>query len=151
MVKGMTAITPHLVVKGAARAIEYYVQALGARELTRFVDQKLAPGGFVVHADLEIGGARFSLAEENVEWHNRAPERPDGPVVLTLTVDDADGVFDAMVRHGAGVVFPLADQFYGHREGRVRDPFGHSWIVSQVTEQLSPEEVQRRVDRFHDR
>jgi PhnB protein len=148
----MSNLRPHLIVKGAAKAIDWYVKALGAKETARFVDQKLAPGGVVVHADLELRGATFTLAEENPEWHNVSPKTLGGSgTVLTLTVDDADAVGAKMVELGGEVVFPIEDQFYGARAGRIRDPFGHLWIISQVKEQLSHEEIQRRVDRFHDR
>jgi PhnB protein len=152
MSKRMSNLMPHLIVKGAARAIDWYVEALGAKELARFVDQKLAPGGVVVHADLEVRGEVFTLAEENPEWHNVSPKTLGGNgTILTLTVDDADAVGARMVELGGEVVFPIADQFYGARQGRIRDPFGHLWIVSQVKEELSQKEIQRRVDRFHDK
>lgn len=147
----MSNLIPHLVVKDAARAIDYYVKALGAREVNRFVDRKLAPGGFIVHAALEVRGARLTLAEEHAEWHNVSPETTgQSGVILHLTVDDADAVGARMVAHGAEVVFPISDQFYGERAGRLRDPFGHLWVISQPKEQLGDEEIQRRVDRFHD-
>jgi PhnB protein len=142
-------LAPHLIVKDAARAIAFYVEALGARELSRATDHKL--GGLIVHAELALGAARFSLSEEARDWKNDAPTSLGGsPVVLTLTVADARAVGARMERAGATVVFPIADQFYGKRQGRLRDPFGHLWIVSQELEALSPEEVQRRVDAFHD-
>jgi PhnB protein len=139
----------HLIVAGAARAIAFYVKALGAREISRFADEKL--GGLIVHAELAIGDVRFTLAEETREWHNVSPAALGGSgVVLTLEVEDADAVGARMVKEGAKVVFPIADQFYGKREGRLQDPFGHLWVISQPLEQLSNEEIQRRVDRFHD-
>ena len=141
-------LTPRLVVKGAARAIEFYVNALGARVLERYDDEKL---GIVVHSALEVNGAVFSVVDSAPDWGNTAPADIGGTaVILQLTADDPDAVGAAMERHGAEVVFPIQDQFYGHREGRLRDPFGHLWIVSKVVEKLSPEEIQRRVDRFHD-
>jgi PhnB protein len=145
-----TTLVPHLVVKGAARAIAFYVDALGARELGRATDHKL--GDLIVHAELAIGDARFTVAEEARDWQNDAPTSLGGsPVVLTLTVGDARAVAARMEKAGATVVYPVADQFYGKRQGRLRDPFGHLWIVSQDLEALSYEEVQRRVDAFHDK
>jgi PhnB protein len=145
-----TTLVPHLVVKGAARAIAFYVDALGARELGRATDHKL--GDLIVHAELAIGDARFTVAEEARDWKNDAPTSLGGsPVVLTLTVGDARAVGARMEKAGATVIYPIADQFYGKRQGRLRDPFGHLWIISQDLEALSYEEVQRRVDAFHDK
>jgi PhnB protein len=145
----MPTIIPGLVVKDAARAIEFYVKALGAKETSRFVDNKLGPG-FVVHADLELpGGTRLSVRDENVEWGNASPATLGGsPVALELDVADADAAWRRLVDAGAEVLFPLTLQFYGIKQGRVRDPFGHLWIVSQVVEKLSNAEIQRRVDDF---
>jgi PhnB protein len=144
-------IVPHLICKGALRAIAFYVDVLGAREVSRFVDRQLGDGDFVVHAELELGGALFSVAEEHREWHNHAPTSLGGsPVVLTLEVDDAFAVGKRLEAAGARVVFPIEDRFYGMRQGRLADPFGHLWIITQTIEELSAEEIQRRVDRFHD-
>ena len=145
----MSKLQPRLIVKGAHAAIAFYVEALGAKVTQKFVDRKL--GDLVVHCELTVGESSFSLGEENPEWQNHGPTSLGGsPVILGLTVDDADAFGARMVQHGSTVVFPIADQFYGIREGRLRDPFGHLWIISQVTEKLSDDEVQRRVDRFHD-
>lgn len=140
-----TGLHPHLIVREAARAIDFYVGVLGARELGRHADPNL--GGLIVNAALAIGDATFTLAEENREWHNDAPPSLGGsPVILRLTVADADAVGARMQRAGSRVIFPIADQFYGKREGRLVDPFGHVWIISQPLEELSHEEIQRRVE-----
>jgi PhnB protein len=142
-----TSLHPHLIVKNAAKAIEFYVSALGAEEIARFADEKL--GGQIVHAELSVHGAKLTLAEEARNWSNDAPTSLGGsPVVLTLTVDDARAAGKRMEKHGATVVFPIEDQFYGKREGRLRDPFGHVWVISQDLEALSRDEIQRRVDAF---
>lgn len=134
---------PHLIVRDAPRALAFYVEALGAREVARYTE----PSGFVVNAELAIGDLKLTLAEERREWHNVAPPSLDGsPVILTLQVDDARAVAARLERAGATVVFPVADQFYGERAGRLRDPFGHVWIVTQRIEALTPEEIQRRMD-----
>jgi PhnB protein len=124
-------LTPRLVVGRAAQAIEFYVKALGASELGRHADPEL--GGHIVHAELKVGDdVRFTLTEEQPEWGNHSPQSLGGtPVILTLDVTDADAVGRRMQAAGAEVVFPIADQFYGRREGRLRDPFGHLWIISQ--------------------
>jgi PhnB protein len=138
---------PHLIVKDAPRAIDFYVQALGAEEVVRYADPNL--GGMIVHAELTLGGAKFTLAEEHREWHNVSPRSLHGsPVVLMFAVKDADAVAARMQAAGAQVVFPINDQFYGKREGRLMDPFGHLWIISQPLEALSHAEIQKRVDNF---
>ncbi|WP_394844187.1 VOC family protein [Pendulispora brunnea] len=140
-------VSPHLIVRGAARAIEFYVEALGAKEIARFADPKL--NGHIVHAELAIGETKFSLSEEARDWKNDAPPSLGGsPVMLTLEVADALAVGERMVRAGATVVFPIEDQFYGERQGRLVDPFGHRWIITQHIEDLSNEEIQRRVEAY---
>jgi uncharacterized glyoxalase superfamily protein PhnB len=129
---GPMKITPRLVVKNAARAIEFYAEALGAEVTSRYT----MPDGKIVHADLVAQGAAFMLTEG----------QPSGEsVILHLDVDDARAVGARMEEAGAKVIFPIADQFYGRREGRLQDPFGHLWIVSQEIENLAPEEIQRRM------
>lgn len=140
-------LEPRLIVKGAAEAIDFYQRALDAEEVNRFADAKL--GGLIVHAELSVHGATITLADEHEGYGNLSPTALKGtPVLLHLCVDDADAVGSKMVAAGAEVVIPIADQFYGAREGRLRDPFGHLWIVSQPLEELSVEEVQKRVDNF---
>ncbi len=140
-------LIPHLVVSGAARAIEFYEQALGARELSRYADAKL--GGHIVCAELAIGELMFALSEEHREWFNDAPSSLGGsPVHLCLEVADVDAVGARMVAAGATVVYPIADQFYGERSGRLRDPFGHLWIVSQRIKAMSSAEIQAGVDAY---
>ena len=145
----MSNLVPLLIVRNAHDAIDFYVEALGAKVIDKFVDDKL--GGVVVHASLEVRGARFSVAEETRDHHNLAPTTIGGTaVILHLGVENADGAGARLLRHGATVVFPIADQFYGAREGRFKDPFGHFWIISQPLQNLSADEIQRKIDRFHD-
>lgn len=119
------SVKPRLVVDGAARAIEWYVSVLGARELERYED----PSGKVVHAELEIGGSRLTL--KDADGTDPAPPALGGtPVLLMLDVDDVDALAERMVEAGGEVVFPIADWEHG-RGGRIRDPFGHAWMISQ--------------------
>jgi PhnB protein len=139
-------ITPHLIIDGAARAIDWYKRVLDARELATFVDKKLDR---VVHSTLAIGEAEISIADENRPWKNDSPTALGGsPVILTLRVDDANAVGERMIAAGASVIYPIQDQFYGERQGRLQDPFGHLWIVTQQLREMSPEEIQRGVDSY---
>ncbi|MDD9944844.1 MAG: VOC family protein [Myxococcales bacterium] len=120
-------LTPRLVVAGTDDAIAFYRKSLGAELLERHFDEGL---GLVVHAALSIGEAVFALTEQSPASHNHAPGSLGGtPVIMQLMVDDPDAVAAAMVAVGAEVIFEIADRFYGRRDGRLRDPFGHVWIL----------------------
>jgi PhnB protein len=138
-------LTPLLIVRDAASAIAFYVQALGAKEISRYLHPAK---NTISHADLALGGATISITEEARAWNSDAPPSLGGsPVVLQLCVDDVEAVFETMCRAGASVVFPL-QEFAGQRMGRVRDPFGHLWIVSQRIDDLTDEEIGRRRSAF---
>lgn len=138
----MTPITPRLVVADARAAQQFYQRAFGAQIgmcLTASDDS-------VVHAEVTLAGADFSLTEPGT---NRDPRSlGDTPVILVLVVDDPDAVQQAVVDAGGEVVFPVADQFYGKREGRVRDPFGHEWMLSALSEDLDEAELQKLVSEW---
>lgn len=141
-------LTPLLVVRGAARAIDFYVDTLGAKLLARF---EHGPTCHLSHADLSLGDTPFSLTEELRAWNSHAPESLAGsPVVLQLEVFDASATVSAMTDAGATLVVPLAE-FLGERMARVRDPFGHSWIVRQPVERLSHDEIARRREELFER
>lgn len=130
---------PRLVVSDAARAIEFYAQALGADEVERYT----SPDGRIVHAEVRIGELRLALKDE--DDGDPSPTTLGGsPVMLALEVDDADAVGAALERAGATVVHPIADQPYGSRGGRLADPFGHLWMIDHKLEDLTPDEVQQR-------
>jgi PhnB protein len=134
-------LSPTLVVDDAAAAIDFYQKAFGAEELYRLIDPE---NGKIGHAEITIRGVLVMLAEEYAGI-TRSPRSLGGTSVnLGLMSADARADIDRAVAAGAEVLRPLADQFYGHRAGRVRDPFGHEWIISQEIEKLSPEEMQRR-------
>ena len=136
-------LLPRLVVRVAPKAFEFYVASLGAEEVDRYTE----PSGKVVHCELRIGDDVFSLTEEDVD-HSPSPLAIGGSgLLLRLMVPDADAVGQAMEAGGAEVIIPIEARYYGPREGRLRDPFGHLWILSQAGEDLSPEEVQDRIDR----
>jgi PhnB protein len=136
---------PLLVVKDAAAALHFYQTVFGARETMRFADEAL--GGHIAHAELAVGDSVFALAEES-PGENRGPKGLGGsPVVLTLECQDVDDVARAALAAGARLVFPVADQFYGYRQGRIEDPFGHLWVLSTRKEELSVEDMHRRLAR----
>lgn len=136
--------SPYLSVSDAAQAIDFYKAAFGAVERYRLTDKN---SGKVGHAELVIQGSLIMLADENPHWGNKSPTTLGGsPVTFCLMVDNADSAFDRAVTAGAGVLMPVADQFYGFRSGSVRDPFGHEWMVQHEIEKVAPEELQRRWD-----
>lgn len=137
-------LTPRLIIRGAARAIDTYAELFGAECLERFD----TPEGKVVHAALSIGGATFSVVDED-GTHSFAPERPGAsPVLLRLVVDDPDAVAEAVVARGGEVLIPIEDRFYGYREGRIADPFGHPWIVTRKIAALDDATIQKGVDAW---
>lgn len=139
---GYHAITPYLIVKNAASAIEFYRNAFDAEELMRLD----VPGGMIGHAELQIGDSRIMLADEHPEMNAFAPPSPGGSGVgLCLYVPNVDEVFARAVDAGASVQRPVQDQFYGDRSGMVTDPFGHAWTIATHVEDVPPEELTRRM------
>jgi len=131
----------YLHVKDAARAIEFYQRAFGAKEKLRLAE----PSGRIGHAELDFGGHTLMLADEFPEYGIRGPQPSGGTsVTIHLHVDNADEVIERAVKAGATVVFAPKDEFYGERSGRVRDPFGHEWSIGHHLEDVTPEEMQRR-------
>jgi PhnB protein len=123
----MIEVTPFLAVRDAERAVEFYAAAFGAEELARVT----APSGAIV-AELAIGEARFSLATEAPELGTPSPETAGVTTVrLSLHVDDPDAAQRSAIEAGAVEMFPVADQPYGWRQGRIVDPFGHHWLVGR--------------------
>ena len=141
-------ITPYLSVKGAAEAIEFYKKAFGATEMMRLPN----PDGTLGHAEIKIGDALIMLADEYPDYGNLSPKTLGGSSVrLHMYVEDVDAFFEKAVAAGAKVLIPVADQFYGDRSGRLEDPFGHVWLVSTHTEDLTPDEMERRMKEFSEK
>jgi PhnB protein len=133
-----------LVVRDAPRAIEFYKEAFGATELARLND----PGGNIIHAQLRIGDSPLDIAPEQGDY-NRSPQSLGGSTVpIELYVEDVDAVAQRAIAAGAKVIFPIADQFYGDRSGRLQDPFGHMWIVSTHKEDLTPAQISQRAEAW---
>ncbi len=139
--EGYHTVTPYLIVRNAARAIEFYKKAFGATELMRMAE----PSGRIGHAEIRIGDSPIMLADEVPEMGFRSPESFGGsPVSILLYVEEVDAVFNQAVAAGAKVQRPVADQFYGDRTGGVTDPFGHIWYIATHKEDVSPEEMRKR-------
>jgi PhnB protein len=132
-----------LVVRDAKAAIEFYKTVFGAKHLYSLT----MPDGGIAHAEFKIGDALLMISDERPEWGNKSPKTLDGsPVTLNVMVDDPDATLAEAEKAGAKGIFPVADQFYGFRSGRFQDPYGHLWIVSKVLEELTPGEMQKRMD-----
>lgn len=138
---GYHSITPYLLVRNAAQAIEFYKKAFGAAELMRFP----GPGGKIGHAEIRIGDSPVMLADEFPEMGARGPQSLGGAGVnLLIYVADVDAIFAQAVSAGGTVTRPIKDQFYGDRSGTLTDPFGHVWTIATHKEDISMEEMQRR-------
>ncbi len=140
-------VTPRLVVRDGPAAIAFYRDAFGAEEAgERFT----GPSGELIHAEVRIGDSVVMITEEAENGAPaKSPESFGGVVTAIMATywEDVDPVWERAIAAGAEVVYPLADQFYGERGGRVRDPFGQQWMLSQRIEQLSAEEIERRATR----
>ncbi len=135
---GMHSLTPHLVCRDAAQAIDFYNRAFGAIERFRLP----APDGKLIHACVQIGDSQLFLVDEMPAMGALGPQALKGsPVTLHLQVEDADAVFARAVAAGATVTMPLADMFWGDRYGQLQDPFGHRWSVATHVRDLSPEQI----------
>lgn len=140
--EGYHTLTPYLSVRDANAAIGFYTRALGARELFRMN----SPDGKIGHAELQIGSSRFMLADESPAMKFFAPGHYGGsPINLMIYVADADAVFKQALAEGAREDRPLANQFYGDRSGSIIDPFGYRWHIATHVEDVSPEEMDRRM------
>src|SRR5512140_132288 len=139
---GYHSVTPYLIVEGAARALDFYKEALGAQELYRMP----MPDGRIAHSELRIGNSIVMLADENPQMNARGPKSLGGsPITLMVYVEDVDKVFARAVAAGAVVQRPIANQFYGDRTGGITDPFGHVWYLATHVEDVPPDEMERRM------
>jgi PhnB protein len=143
--EGLHTVTPHLVIRGAAKAIEFYKNAFGAQELMRMQ----GPGGTIGHAELKIGDSVIFLADEFPQGQVKAPESlGSSSCVLNLYVEDVDKVYDTAVKAGGKAAMPPSDMFWCDRYGQLVDPFGHVWGVATHKEEVSPEETEKRAKEF---
>jgi PhnB protein len=139
--EGYQSVTPYLAIEGAAKAIEYYKNAFGAKERTRMD----TPDGKVGHAELEIGDSLVMLSDALPQFTTKSPTELGGTTAsVFLYVEDVDAVVKQAVDAGGTVAMEVADQFWGDRLGSVTDPFGHSWLIATHVENVTPEEIAER-------
>ena len=140
--EGYHSVTPYIVVDDAAAALDFYKRAFGAEEVLR-----MPMGDRIGHAELQVGDSVVMLADEVPAMGHKGPKAYGGAAVsLMIYVTDVDATFKRALEAGATAQRPVQDQFYGDRSGTLVDPFGHVWTVSTHTEDLSPEEMQRRAE-----
>jgi PhnB protein len=143
--RGYHTLTPYLIVKDAARAIEFYKHAFHAQELFRMDGQ----GGRISHCELQIGDSKIMMADEMPEMKAVAPSQGEGnSFSLLIYVKDVDLMFKQAIEAGAKVLRPLKDEFYGDRMGALKDPFGHVWNLGMHIEDVTPEEMKKRLEEM---
>ena len=140
---GYQSVSPYLMVRGAAKAIDFYKKALGATERFRFA----APDGSVMHAELQVGDSVVMLADDNPQATAKSPASLGGTSVnIFLYVEDVDSFFQQAVGAGAEALMPPENMFWGDRFSKVSDPFGHEWSLATHVEDVSPEEMGKRAE-----
>jgi PhnB protein len=144
--QGFHTVTPSLVVRNAAEAIEFYKKALGAEEIMRMPD----PSGRISHAELKIGDSIVFLSDEFPNMPTKSPQTLGGCTGgFYLYVPDVDKSFQRAVDAGGKVTMPVSDMFWGDRFGQFTDPFGHTWSISTHTKDLSPQEMEEGAKKFY--
>jgi PhnB protein len=141
---GYHTVTPYLIVDGAAKAIEYYARAFGAEEVLR-----MPMGDRIGHAEIRIGDSIVMLSDEWPDMGMVGPKKRGGATAsLMIYVPDVDAMFTRAVAAGGQSERPVENQFYGDRAGTLLDPFGHRWTIATHVEDVSPEEMNRRMQEF---
>jgi PhnB protein len=139
--EGYHSVTPYLIVDGAADAIDFYARAFGAKEVLR-----MPMGDRIGHAEIRIGDSHVMLADEFPDMGHLGPKSRGGPTAsLMIYLPDVDAAFTRAIAAGATEDRAVQDQFYGDRSGTLTDPFGHQWTLSTHVEDVSPEEMERRM------
>jgi PhnB protein len=139
--EGYHSVSPYLNVHDAEAAIDFYKRAFGAEEVLRLDGDD----GKVIHAEIRIGDSHVMLADENPVWGNLSPRTLGGASGgQMLYVEDVDSVFSMALNEGATQLMAVETQFWGDRMGQLQDPFGHRWSIASHTEDVSPEEINRR-------
>jgi PhnB protein len=144
--KGYHSVTPGLAVRDAARAIDFYKRAFGAKEKSRMPGPD---GRTVMHAELQIGDSTIMVGEEMPQMGHPSPEALNGtPVNLYVYVRNVDKAFEQAVNAGASIVMPVADMFWGDRQGALKDPFGHSWSLATHMRNLSTKQMMKAAEEW---
>ena len=137
---GYHSVTPAIVVRDAAAAIDFYKRAFGAEE----IDRMAGPDGSIMHAEIRIGDSILMLGEENEQWGTKSPLSLNGVHgSLHIYVEDADAAFNRALKAGATVRYPLEDAFWGDRYGKVTDPFGHEWGLATRVKDMTKAEMEK--------
>ena len=140
--EGYHSVTPYLIISGAGDAIDFYKKAFGATELFRMP----APEGKIGHAEIKIGDSPIMLADESPEMGYKSATTLSGsPVSLMIYVEDVDKVYNQAIAAGGTEVKGVQDQFYGDRSGTLKDPYGHVWHIATHKEDVTPEEMDKRM------
>ncbi|KTC78240.1 VOC family protein [Legionella brunensis] len=143
--EGYSTITPYLIVANGTKAIEFYKNVFGAKEVMRMegLDKRVG------HAELTIGESKFMLADTCPEMNAKGPEAFGGsPVGIHVYVKDVDATAELAVKHGAKLIRKVEDQFYGDRSGSLEDPFGHIWHIATHIEDVSENELKKRMQEM---
>jgi uncharacterized glyoxalase superfamily protein PhnB len=143
---GTQVVTPHLIIKGASRAMEFYKQAFGAEEVYRMPGME---GDQIMHAEMKVGDGRFFLCDEMPDYNALSPKTLGGsPVTIHLYVANCDETFNRAISAGATPVMPPDNMFWGDRYAKIADPFGHNWSIASQVEALSPDMIVERGREF---
>lgn len=142
---GYHSITPYLIVKNAAKALDFYKTVFGSKEVMRMAD----PNGNIKHSEITIGNSKIMLADESPEVNALSPQTVGGsPVLIHLYVENVDKCIQRAVDNGSKLTRPIQDQFYGDRIGCITDPFGHIWGIATHTKDVSPEEMNKHFEEM---
>lgn len=142
--EGYHSLTPYLIVKDAAKAIDFYKNAFGATELLTMK----APDEKIMHCELQIGDSKIMICDESPGMGHSPPAEGEGSFSLVLYVKNVDDIFNRAVKAGAKIIHGLKDEFFGDRMGTLLDPFGHKWNLATHIEDVSPEEMKRRAEKM---
>jgi len=138
--EGFHTVTPSIVCKNAAKAIDFYKEVFQAKEINRMT----GPGGSIGHAELQIGDSRLMLSDEFPGMATAPGPNTPASSYLFVYSENVDALFDRAVKAGPKVEMPLQNQFWGDRYGKIQDPFGHRWGLAQHVEEVAPAEMERR-------
>ncbi len=140
--KGMPVLTPMLAIRNADQAIAWYEKVFHAKEVYRLTESN----GKIAHAEIKIDDCLLMIAEEHPDY-NKSPETLGGTsIILNLYVPDVDKTVAQALAEGATTIFPVKDQFYGDRAGRIQDPFGHMWIISKHIKDVDVDELKKQMN-----